>query len=290
MSAADPHPPEETPPEASPGGPVVRAPDPAHAASAATPAREAERRGRGYVRASTTELDPERIVYTIGKLERRIEERFPSSGLARLCGRLRNVGEVTKTRLDDIARPILWLRAATWLMAALLVIGVLAAVRAVMLELPTEVGSALVALQVLETGIQDLVFVGIALLFLVSAENRVRRGRALRFIRELRAIAHIVDMHQLTKDPDKLLHPSVDTESSPRRSLTVTELGRYLDYCSELLSLTSKLAALYAERFSDSVILQAVDEVEALTSGLSRKIWQKIMILDAAERRPGAVP
>ena len=63
-----------------------------------------------------------------------------------------------------------------------------------------------------------------------------------------------------------------------------SELGRYLDYCSELLSLTSKLAALYSERFSDSVILQAVDEVETLTTGLSRKIWQKIMILDAAGR------
>ena len=31
------------------------------------------------------------------------------------------------------------------------------------------------------------------------------------------------------------------------------------------------------------VVLQAVDEVEALTLGLSRKIWQKIVILDAPE-------
>ena len=46
-----------------------------------------------------------------------------------------------------------------------------------------------------------------------------------------------------------------------------------------MLSLTSKLAALYAERFDDAVVLQAVDEVEALTSDLSNKIWQKIMIL-----------
>jgi hypothetical protein len=90
-------------------------------------------------------------------------------------------------------------------------------------------------------------------------------------------------MHQLTKDPDRLLHPVADTESSPERTLTRDELGRYLDYCSELLSLTSKLAALYAERFNDSVVLQAVDEVETLTTGLSGKIWQKIVILDAAE-------
>ena len=99
----------------------------------------------------------------------------------------------------------------------------------------------------------------------------------------LRAIAHIVDMHQLTKDPDRMLERVPDTESSPERSLSRDQLGRYLDYCSELLSLTSKLAALYAERFNDSVVLQAVDEVEALTTGLSAKIWQKIMVLDAIE-------
>jgi len=29
-------------------------------------------------------------------------------------------------------------------------------------------------------------------------------------------------------------------------------LCRYLDYCSELLSLTGKLAALYAQSFSDT--------------------------------------
>ena len=74
--------------------------------------------------------------------------------------------------------------------------------------------------------------------------------------------------------------PAGETESSPDRKLTVAELGRYLDYCSEMLSMTAKIAALYAERFSDNVVLQAVDEVETLTTGLSRKIWQKIMILD----------
>lgn len=88
-------------------------------------------------------------------------------------------------------------------------------------------------------------------------------------------------MHQLTKDPDRLIHPVAATESSPARPFTVAELGRYLDYCSEMLSMTSKIAALYAERFNDGVVLQAVDEGETLTNGLSRKIWQKIMILDA---------
>ena len=57
------------------------------------------------------------------------------------------------------------------------------------------------------------------------------------------------------------------------------ELSRYLDYCSEMLSLTGKVAALYIQDFDDEVALAAVNEVEDLTTGLSRKIWQKLMIL-----------
>ena len=44
--------------------------------------------------------------------------------------------------------------------------------------------------------------------------------------------------------------------------------------------LVGKLAALYAQSNSDSVVLQSVNDIETLTNGISRKIWQKIMILD----------
>lgn len=47
-----------------------------------------------------------------------------------------------------------------------------------------------------------------------------------------------------------------------------------------MLSLTGKLAALYAQESTDGTILDAVREIENLTSSLSNKIWQKIMILD----------
>jgi hypothetical protein len=43
------------------------------------------------------------------------------------------------------------------------------------------------------------------------------------------------------------------------------------------------VAALYIQNFDDSVALQAVNEVEGLTTGLSRKIWQKLMIVYSAE-------
>ena len=93
-------------------------------------------------------------------------------------------------------------------------------------------------------------------------------------------MAHIVDMHQLTKDPEHLLVPEMRTPSSPDRQFTRFELSRYLDYCTELLSLASKLAALHAQCVNDPVVLDAVNDIEVLASNLSNKIWQKIMILD----------
>jgi hypothetical protein len=62
--------------------------------------------------------------------------------------------------------------------------------------------------------------------------------------------------------------------------MTAFELQRYLDYSSEMLALISKVSAFYAQHLADPVVLQAVDEVEELTTGLSRKVWQKIAILD----------
>lgn len=101
-------------------------------------------------------------------------------------------------------------------------------------------------------------------------------------LHRLRSIAHVVDMHQLTKDPEHALRPVATTASSPVRTLTRPQLARYLDYCSELLALTSKLAALHAQHLHDPVVLDAVNDIETLTSDLSRKIWQKITILDMA--------
>lgn len=67
--------------------------------------------------------------------------------------------------------------------------------------------------------------------------------------------------------------------------MTRFQLARYLDYCSELLSLTSKLAALHAQYLNDPVVLAAVNDVESLTGDLSATIWQKTMILDAVVLR-----
>ncbi len=113
---------------------------------------------------------------------------------------------------------------------------------------------------------------------------RYKRSLALRSLHALRSLAHVVDMHQLTNDPAIILAGTnfKPTESSPQRTMTPYQLTRYLEYCSEMLSLTSKLAALHVQFLDDPVVLDAVNDIESLTQGLSNKIWQKIMILDLA--------
>jgi hypothetical protein len=222
-------------------------------------------------------LDPRRIVETARRLEARVAERFPDSGLRRLAGELIVVCEQAATDREWFARPQLALRIAVGLGIALLALVAIGTLLA-LLRLPAEAGLTDV-IQAIDAGVNDLVFLGVAVYFLSTLEVRRKRRRALRALHELRSMAHIIDMHQLTKDPERL-EPGRDTPSSPVRRFTVFELARYLDYCSESLSLLSKSAALYVQEFDDPVTLAAVNEVENLTNGLSRKVWQKIMVLD----------
>lgn len=146
---------------------------------------------------------------------------------------------------------------------------------------------------VVESGINDLVFAGIAVWFLLSLADRVVRGVLIAYLHRLRSLAHIIDMHQMGKDPAVLLpetEPMVlsgrDVQSA--RTLSVRDYALYLDYCSELLSLTSKAAALCAEESTDSLVLDIVSEIESMTTGMSRKIWQKISLLYDKPHLPGA--
>ena len=100
-------------------------------------------------------------------------------------------------------------------------------------------------------------FFAIAIFFLFSLETRIKRRRALAAVHELRSIAHIIDMHQLTKDPERVLGKWDRTKHSPKQVMTPFQLNRYLDYCSEMLSLTGKVAALYVQHFDDGVAVAA---------------------------------
>jgi len=230
---------------------------------------------------SFRQLDSARIVDTLEQLCHRIEERFPGAGLANVARDLLALARESATEAELLGRPNVPVRAGVALLIVLTVVAMVAVLATPWTTegIPRQFASLGEYVQAIEAAVNDFVFLGIAIFFLSTLETRVKRRVALKAIHQLRSIAHVVDMHQLTKDPEKVASSQPDTASSPERTRTPDELGRYLDYCSELLSLTGKIAALYVQRFTDPVTLEAVNDVEGLTNGLSRKIWQKISIL-----------
>jgi len=222
------------------------------------------------------ELNAASITKTIETLSTRIDERFPDSGLHRLSQKLLAIGRRTEEQADWIARPIIPLRIGAAFLVVFVLIGIVGTLAAV--STPIQEITLIEFVQVLEAGINDVVLISIAIYFLITLERRFKRHRALIVIHELRAIAHIIDMHQLTKDPGRLQWESRGVVK-PRGKMTPFQLTRYLDYCSEMLSLVSKISVLYVQNFDDPIALTAVNEVENLTTGLSRKIWQKLMIV-----------
>ena len=226
-----------------------------------------------------SELDPAPIRATIERLVRRIEQRFPGSGLLGVAQELVRTADQNEELIAQPRRPIWRLRLLS-VLGALALIGLVAWAALQIARMAAQAGNTLSdILQGIDAAANELIFLSIALFFLVRLEARVKQGRALRMLHRLRSLAHVVDMHQLTKDPADALRPVESAERSVARG----PLIRYLDYCSELLALVSKLAALHAQHLQDAVVLEAVGEIESLSSDLSRKIWQKITILSAGQ-------
>lgn len=225
-------------------------------------------------------LDVRSIKKTNQRLTRRIKERFPDANLVEVSSELDTILDNLKERAEWIARPNLWLRSLCAL-AVLFVVGVIVfftyePLLNVFANVDSKGGEYI---QAVEAVLSGLFLMGLILIFLATLEQRYKRTRALEAIHELRAISHVVDMHQLTKDPSYFLDRAESTDSSPKRVMDWFELVRYLSYCSELLAIIGKLAAYYAQNHGDPVIYDAVNDVENLTNDLSQKIWQKIAVL-----------
>jgi hypothetical protein len=234
---------------------------------------------QGTRRSTYSELQCARILETIRTLERRISERFPASGLSRICAELGLLTSKTEATIERLRRPI-WVLRIGAVLGVLAIIAVASGLAVFGWNGKFSVPSLAELLIASEAAVNELILLAAAVFFMVSLEKRFKRRAALKALHRLRSIVHVVDMHQLTKDPGYTA--VTPTASSPERDLSRSEMGRYLDYCSELFSLTSKTAALYAQHLSDPVVLDAVSDIETLAASLSNKVWQKIMILDIA--------
>jgi hypothetical protein len=216
-----------------------------------------------------------KILETVERLQKRVADRFPGSGLSGVAGELAQVTREAVARAASIREPNNWIRGGLVLVALLALFGVV---------------RHFVVSPDLRAGFRELidfadatkgfgVYLVAAVVFLITLEIRFKRRKALRAIHELRAMAHLVDMHQLSKAPDR-----IGSEDGPRmddgKLMTTEEVRAYLNYCTELLANLSKIGQLYVQDFPDAPAGAAVDQFENLATGLTGKIWQKIMILD----------
>ncbi len=232
-------------------------------------------------------LDPVRIIETAQTLAARVTERFPGSGLASVAAEMISLARDTQKTAAELEQPIWWLRA---LIVAGMVAGMLVIVFVgtfLSFEPMREGGFDFV--QGVEAGINMFVLLGIGAYTLVTLEERFKRHTVLKSLHGLRSVIHVIDMHQLTKDPVVFSREFKPTASSPKRVMSAPDLKRYLDYCSEMLSLTGKLAALHAQSVNDKDVVEAVNDIENLSTNLSRKVWQKIAMIDTTTTR-GAKP
>jgi hypothetical protein len=218
------------------------------------------------------------VVKTTETLRERIAVRFPNASLLDVADELVRVARETQERAAQLTKPIMLLRVGIGLLLITLISLVVFVIADLTLSAEPLTLSDL--LQGLEAGTNEVILLGAGALFLIGVEGRIKRARGLRALHELRSMAHIIDLHQLTKDPARLEQSqTLWTPVSPHLTYDAFHLSRYLDYCSEMLSLIGKIAALYAQEMRDPALLEAVDGIEALTSGASHKIWQKIMII-----------
>ncbi|WDI33010.1 hypothetical protein PUV54_07345 [Hyphococcus flavus] len=228
-------------------------------------------------------LSAEKVIETIDKLEKRVRERFPEAGLVEVAQELSQTARrcaIDAERLKETSPRMKAGIYAVWALGGAVFLMLISGLISEGLEWKP---ASLV--QVLEPTMNLAVLLVIGLMTITRQEQHWKRNKALDYLHELRSIAHVIDMHQLTKDPYR--HALAATPSSPPRVLTGVLLERYLDYCSEMLSLTGKLAALFAQSVKDPEVIAGAGDIEQLATALSRKIWQKIMAFSRYEEAAG---
>ncbi|RWM03985.1 MAG: hypothetical protein EOR68_05185 [Mesorhizobium sp.] len=225
-------------------------------------------------------LDPQLIIETAERLEGRIGERFPDAGLRGVAAELVSLSRDLAKAARELETPIWWLRGV--IIAAFIAgVAVFLFVGTILpLDRISRADDAVQSMQGIEATINTVILAVLGLLALVRTEERIKRKKVFRQLHGLRSLIHVIDMHQLTKDPAALSAEFRPTAHSPARLTNAADLARYLDYCSEMLSITGKVAALFAQSVNDDVVVDGVNDIENLSSNLSRKIWQKITLIE----------
>jgi len=223
-----------------------------------------------------TRIDSKLLEETLTTLHCRIEERFPKSGLGKVCEDIIKILNKTNEQIKWISKPHFIIRLSLSLILLTSLVGLFFLVKNTNYNLSNSIDSIVT---VSEAFFNIVFILGAGIFYLISTETRYKRKKAINSINQLRSLLHVVDMYQLSKDPNMVDMKNYNTMNSPTRVLTRFELFRYLNYCSETIVIISKISTIYAQSFDDDIIIKSVNDIEILSTGLNQKIWQKINIL-----------
>jgi hypothetical protein len=230
-------------------------------------------------------LEPQKLIKTSEKLTQWVVAVFPTSHLSKVAQEVCLVTQEAAVRAEAIRRPNIFLRAGMITLLAIALAGIVH-------QVVTRPFSEILSLLDITKGVAIYLFAALA--FFITLEFRLKRRKALKAVHELRTMAHIIDMHQLMKD-EVIEKFRDDPTDSPER------INQYLHACTALLALVSKIGQLYVEHFPDPEAVRAVDDFGLMATGLSNKIWNKILsrkgepaipvkkAADDSRKMPGAV-
>ncbi len=120
-------------------------------------------------------LRPDHIVNTIESVLDRIEARFPGSGIGRVCCELLEVGNQAEAFTISLRRPIFAIRVFSWLLIAGLV--ALAFAPFFLVDVSLGLSNLGELMQAIEATLNEVVLIGLAILFLVTWERRTTPSR-----------------------------------------------------------------------------------------------------------------
>jgi hypothetical protein len=215
------------------------------------------------------------LLKTCQRIHNRIHDRFPEAALSTTCDKLIAIARESDKTIAWIKRPNYFIRILPWIVVGVIVIFLIRLWIA--LKITFSGMNAADFCQMVDAAFSTMAILGAIGIFLATLETKRKRNRVINSVNKLRCIIHIIDAHQLTKDPQSMAEKK--TEHSPERVLSEYDVGRYLDYCSEMVSVASKISFLYVQDFDDPIANEAVNDLEALATGLSSKLWQKITMI-----------
>ena len=212
---------------------------------------------------SPCHLQSDAVVGNVASLLQRVEQRFPEGHLRQLSADLLEVAKHTEHRVAWLNRPDLGVRLLRLGLQALLAIVLVAGTAAQLYVVTTLSGNDITEFfQGLDATLNIIVLVAGGTYGLSRLQDELRRRRTLPHLAEIRSLIQVIDLHQFM-------------DHDPQHPPDLADVRQHHGFLAEMLTLTSKIASLYARDTTDGLILRTVNDVDRMARELSLSLMMK---------------